>query len=146
MAGMPEVIDMKDWHQGTGSIAGFWLHVGRSLLAAEGADDMYGDFVPHNLNGEILTMSKTTTPYWQIYAPGFHNKVNLHRQLLQDYTNNLLTGMQAHHIDNDTNENCIENLEAIPEEQHASMHGAEGGRGNRGRGRGRGGKRFKRCW
>ena len=147
-----DYLDMKDWNAAGTPVVGGWLHVGRCVLGyafneqRQCCDELVGEYVPINLCGEHLSLSKDfTTNTWRFYLPQARVKIHYHRQLMQDYYMDALIGFDVHHL-RGRDANIVSDLVPYLQGPHRRNHGREGGRANRGRGRGPGGTKRKRPW
>lgn len=136
---LPEVIDMIDWASTERRCVGFWSHVGRTELE----HGFWGEYVPHNKHGHIMSVAEGADDYWRFHLPIVRSKVMYSRQLLQDLRKDPLTAFDIHH-ENGKAENCLKDLGVELKGPHRAKHGREGGAATRNKGKGPGGKRLKR--
>ncbi len=77
---------LRNWD--TGIVCGFWIRIGREMLAVDYrglGQDMFSDYVPFNMDGEILAFNQNAKGYWRFNLPLARGKqVRFHRRLLQD--------------------------------------------------------------
>ncbi len=61
---------LRNWD--TGIVCGFWIRIGREMLAVDYrglGQDMFSDYVPFNMDGEILAFNQNAKGYWRFNLP-----------------------------------------------------------------------------
>ena len=70
------------------ALFGFWIRIGGEMLAVDYrglGQDMFSDYGPFNMDGEILAFNQNAKGYGRFNLPLARGKqVRFHRQLLQD--------------------------------------------------------------
>ena len=109
---------MRAWKRDGNPEVGFWLWTGEVDLAREVDIECKADWVPHGLMGECLHTSRLGE-YSTIQMTGQGYKELVHRQLFQDLAGmKLPPKVEIHHRDENSRNNCCQNLQAIPTRAH----------------------------
>ena len=141
-------MDMKDWSN-NGEIVGFWLQTGEKVQTTVRERPLISDWAPFTLKGKAIVANwakkkkksgsqETKKHYWKFHLPVCRKRVQFHRQLICDFSNQDFGGKDIDHGDHGLDYNCVSDLTPVPSKPHRQKHGKQGGRPK--------GRKRKRPW
>jgi len=81
-------------------------------------------FKRDKINGKILNQNKINGEYFQVklFKNGKKENKLIHRLVYETFKGKIEEGCDAHHINEDKEDNCAENLESKPHSEHSRDH------------------------